>query len=113
MEEPALPTPPKSRKVLNVILFILLYPLSLPALWRSPNWNIWVKVLLTLPVILIAVAMFALFYFAPAINEDLLPTQEIIGQCISECNIDVTANPFAINNACFADCYDKAKQSVQ
>ena len=65
-EKEKITAPPERPWVVLLMIFVLLGPLGLPMLWKSPHFSRHWKGLLTVLVCLIAIAAVTVLYFAIA-----------------------------------------------
>lgn len=46
-----------TKTIITVLLLVFVYPVGLIVMWFLPRWRTWVKILLSLPVILLIVGL--------------------------------------------------------
>ncbi len=67
----------KLKTILIIILIILFYPLGLLVMWLGTTWKKWLKILITIPFILVILYIILwLFFIRPfhAVGRSMLPT---------------------------------------
>jgi hypothetical protein len=65
-------------------------------MWFWPKWKFWVKILLTLPLILIPIILMLLPFMVLGVNENLEP----LSKCVSSCNTT------DLNSPCLKKCQE-------
>lgn len=90
-----------TRTIVTVLLLIFLFPIGFIVMWVWPKWPSWVKIIISLPIVLFFVGIFAAALFT-VINPK---AQMQKAACVTECGGN------SQDTACVNACIQRSKQS--
>lgn len=93
-----------NKTTITLLLLIFVYPLGLIVMWFLPKWPVWVKILVSLPIILFIILIVAFVIFATISwkqgNEESAKIQKVSNVCDTQCK-EVA---YPENASCFNKC---------
>lgn len=78
-----------TKTIITILLLIFIYPVGLILMWFWTSWKRWVKILVSLPVILLIFLPFLVGILLAAINP---PAQIKKANCVKLCELSATKN---------------------
>ncbi len=74
-----------TRTIVTVLLLIFVPPVGLILMWVWTKWKLWVKLLVSIPAILVSLAISGVIFTAALVIVD--PTRQIQrAKCVTECS---------------------------